>query len=407
MKATNLFFNKAGSIFLIMLLIYHTTNAQLKLYSNGNLSIGSIIQPPPNVELQILGNTVFSKMAGVTTSSAYIKGLNLFSTDSLPDYSWWGDTLTGIFHPTVKTLAFTNSGLETMRLTSANNMLIGSTTDNGDRVQVTGSLNTNPLDIYSNFASGSSGYSGINWLNDTNIKAWTVKYNNVDKFYVYGNGQAYSYGWNTMSDSNLKENIHGIQNALDKVLKLQGVTYNLKQSSSTVNSSGQIISYPSSLKMGLIAQAVERVAPEVVTTTSDGLKTVAYGNLVGLLIEAIKQEDAKLTGLQYKLDSTIAANQSAINKLRTDTNSQAKLYSCKTCSSKDNTNIHCYIPALSNEARLLVFNMNGALEKAIIINGKEEQYISFRDMHLSSGMYYYSLVVDGDEIGTQKIILAE
>jgi hypothetical protein len=194
---------------------------------------------------------------------------------------------------------------------------------------------------------------------------------------------------------------------LDKVLKLQGVTYNLKQSSSTVNSSGQIISYPSSLKMGLIAQAVERVAPEVVTTTSDGLKTVAYGNLVGLLIEAIKQEDAKLTGLQYKLDSTIAANQSAINKLRTDTNSQAKLYSCKTCSSKDNTNIHCYIPALSNEARLLVFNMNGALEKAIIINGKEEQYISFRDMHLSSGMYYYSLVVDGDEIGTQKIILAE
>jgi hypothetical protein len=396
-------------IFLFM--CNYRASAQLKLYSNGNLSIGSIIQPPTNAELQIVGNTVISKNSGTINSAAYIKGLNMFSTDSIPDYSWWGDTLTGIFHPALRTTAFTNAGLETMRLSSANNILIGSKSDNGDRFQLTGSLNTNPLDIYSNFSSGSSGYSGINWVNDTNIKAWTVKYNSLDKFYVYGNGQAYSYGWNTMSDSTLKENIRGIQCALDKVLKLQGVTYNLKQSSVTVSSSGKIISYPSSAKMGLIAQAVERVVPEVVTTTSDGLKTVAYGNLVGLLIEAIKQEDTKVTKLQHELDSTIIVNQHAINasgnNVGTDKSSQAKLYPCKSCPSKDNTTIHCYIPSISSEATLLVFDMNGALKKSIAIKGREEQYVSFNDMQLSSGMYYYSLVVDGDEIGTQKIIFAE
>ncbi len=281
--------------------------SQLKLYSNGNLSIGSITQPPPNAELQVIGNTVFSQNIGAIASSAYIKGLNNFSTDSLPDYSWRGDTLTGIFHPALNILAFSNTGRESMRLSSSNNLLIGSIADNGDRLQITGGLNTNPLDIYSN-STIATGYSGINWLNDTNTKAWDVKYNNADKFYVYGNGQAYSFGWNTMSDSTLKENIHAIPNALNKVLKLQGVTYNLKQSTETADISNKIITHPSPVKMGLVAQSVERVVPEVVTTTGDGLKTVAYGNLVGLLIEAIKEEDAKVNYLQHRLDSCISAN---------------------------------------------------------------------------------------------------
>jgi hypothetical protein len=302
MKIFSLFYKATSPLLLIMVLpfICLTASAQLKLYSNGNLSIGSITQPPPNTELEVIGNTLFSHNTGTISSSAYIRGLNIFSTDSLPDYTWWGDTLTGILHPSIDVFAFTNTGRETMRLSPANNLLIGSTTDNGDRVQVTGGLNSNPLDIYSNY-NISSGYSGINWLNDTNTKAWDVKYNTRDEFYVYGNGQAYSYGWNTLSDSTLKDNVYPIKNALDKVLKLQGVTYNLKQPSTA--------STPSSAKMGLIAQAVERVAPEVVTTTDDGLKTVAYGNLVGLLIEAIKQEDAKVTALQQRLDSCISINQ--------------------------------------------------------------------------------------------------
>ncbi len=231
MRPTNLFTlkNAAHLLLLMLLSISGNISAQLKLYSNGNISIGSITQPPPNAELQVIGNSVFSQNTGATISSASIKGLNAFSTDSLPDYSWRGDTLTGIFHPALNILAFSNTGRESMRLSSSNNLLIGSTSDNGDRLQITGSLNSNPFDIFSN-CTITGNYSGTNWLNDTNTKAWTVKYNNADKFYVYGNGQAYSFGWNTMSDSTLKENVHLIPNALDKVLKLQGVTYNLKQS---------------------------------------------------------------------------------------------------------------------------------------------------------------------------------
>jgi len=48
----------------------------------------------------------------------------------------------------------------------------------------------------------------------------------------------------------------------------------------------------------VIAQEVEKVLPEVVTTTEDGTKTVAYGNLVGLLIESIKELKAEVEELK-------------------------------------------------------------------------------------------------------------
>ncbi len=90
MKISNLHYNKillAG--FAAVVLFNCTSTAQFKLYSTGNLSIGSITPPPANAELQVIGNSLFSKSTGAIVSSPYIKASNIFSTDSLPDYSWW------------------------------------------------------------------------------------------------------------------------------------------------------------------------------------------------------------------------------------------------------------------------------------------------------------------------------
>lgn len=75
------------------------------------------------------------------------------------------------------------------------------------------------------------------------------------------------------SDIRLKTNIEKIENALDKVCQLNGYTYDMNNKRST----------------GVIAQEVEKVLPEVVQDREDGYKTVAYGNMIGLLIEAIKE----------------------------------------------------------------------------------------------------------------------
>ena len=49
---------------------------------------------------------------------------------------------------------------------------------------------------------------------------------------------------------------------------------------------------------GVVAQEVEKVLPEVVMTNDEDIKTVAYGNMVGLLIEAIKEQQNEIERLR-------------------------------------------------------------------------------------------------------------
>jgi hypothetical protein len=84
------------------------------------------------------------------------------------------------------------------------------------------------------------------------------------------------------SDEKLKENIYTIENALEKVKNLRGVEYDRKDSGEH--------------QIGVIAQEVERIIPEVVY--GDETKSVAYGNLVGLLIEAIKEQQKEIDELK-------------------------------------------------------------------------------------------------------------
>ena len=53
--------------------------------------------------------------------------------------------------------------------------------------------------------------------------------------------------------------------------------------------------------VGVIAQEMEQVLPEVVTTNDRGLKTVSYGNIVGVLIEAIKEQQNEINNIKKYL----------------------------------------------------------------------------------------------------------
>jgi hypothetical protein len=91
------------------------------------------------------------------------------------------------------------------------------------------------------------------------------------------NGTIYASGDVIMfSDERKKTHIEAIPNALEKVLQLRGVTFNKLDDDNRRHS-------------GVIAQEVEKVLPEVVYTAEDDTKSVAYGNMIGLLIEAIKE----------------------------------------------------------------------------------------------------------------------
>jgi ethanolamine utilization protein EutQ (cupin superfamily) len=87
------------------------------------------------------------------------------------------------------------------------------------------------------------------------------------------------------SDERLKENVQTIEGALDKVSQMRGVTYNYK---SELNDGQR--------GTGVIAQEMQQVMPEVVEEGQ--YLSVAYGNLVGVLIEAVKELQAEIKELK-------------------------------------------------------------------------------------------------------------
>lgn len=94
---------------------------------------------------------------------------------------------------------------------------------------------------------------------------------------MVGNVTAYS-------DVRLKSDISTISDALEKVSQMRGVYFTKDGNKNT----------------GVIAQEVQEVLPEVVIENSDGYLSVAYGNIVGVLIEAIKELKAEIETLKNK-----------------------------------------------------------------------------------------------------------
>jgi hypothetical protein len=92
------------------------------------------------------------------------------------------------------------------------------------------------------------------------------------------------------SDKNLKTNITPIENALDKVLSLEGVEFDFI--------SGVNCGYLKKHQIGLIAQDVKKVIPEVVGKNNDGSLGVSYQHLVAVLIEAIKEQQKEIEELK-------------------------------------------------------------------------------------------------------------
>ena len=106
---------------------------------------------------------------------------------------------------------------------------------------------------------------------------------------VVAAGTMTAANFNTTSDRNTKKDIKPIENALEKVQQLGGYSFTFKATDQKSS--------------GVIAQEVQKVMPELVQEGDEGHLTVQYGNMVGLLIEAIKEQQAQIDELKDKLNS--------------------------------------------------------------------------------------------------------
>ena len=129
---------------------------------------------------------------------------------------------------------------------------------------------------------------GLDPDNVLRIGGWSASSNRLvmdmsGNLTMAGNVTAYS-------DVRLKENIEVITDALDKVNQIRGVTFTRNDHEDKERRHA-----------GVIAQEVELVLPEVVSTDNEGIKNVAYGNMVGLLIEAIKEQQKQIDELKIEI----------------------------------------------------------------------------------------------------------
>ena len=96
--------------------------------------------------------------------------------------------------------------------------------------------------------------------------------------------------WSTYSSRRWKTNVHEIKNAVEKVLKLRGVSFNWKKDNKK--------------DIGLIAEEVGEVFPEIVAYEENGIdaKGIDYSRLVAVLIEAVKEQQKEIEALKKMLD---------------------------------------------------------------------------------------------------------
>jgi hypothetical protein len=116
----------------------------------------------------------------------------------------------------------------------------------------------------------------------------TFKGGLLTKGNLNGEGDATFSGTVTAnSDRRLKTDIEPLKNSLEKILAIQGVSYRLKDPKRHDKK-----------HIGVIAQDVEKSFPELVLTGDNGLKSVAYQNLVAPLIEAVREQNQQIKTLQ-------------------------------------------------------------------------------------------------------------
>jgi hypothetical protein len=135
--------------------------------------------------------------------------------------------------------------------------------------------------LYATYATYN--YPFLNTFGAANISTLgNLKFNTVMSPSFTGNYDTTTlFNTGTSSDKRIKTDIVPIRNAMEKIRRLRGVSYRLKENDAR--------------HFGFIAQEVETVVPEVVV--SEDLKRMYYGDLVGLLIEGVKELKARLEAL--------------------------------------------------------------------------------------------------------------
>ncbi|WP_046755050.1 tail fiber domain-containing protein [Kordia jejudonensis] len=273
----------------------------------------------------------------------------------------------------------------------------------GVRARVTGSSNGSTY--------GVQGFIGSIVSNPTGFGAaiYGSSPTTTNRFAGYFNGNVTVTGTFTASDRKLKENIQNEENVLDKLAQLDAVTYTFKENDH--------LNLPSEVQHGFIAQNIEEVFPELVTTINRPIigkdekeagtfeyKAVNYVGLISILTSSLNEMNEKVASLENELEAL--KNGNAIEKKGTVEGLEDVGFSMdqnRPNPFTSRTVINYTLPS-STEATISVFDMTGKFIRDYNISGEKGQ-VSINSNEIGRGMFIYSLTSNGEIKVTRKMII--
>jgi Chaperone of endosialidase len=195
------------------------------------------------------------------------------------------------------------------------------------------------------------------------------------------------------SDQRLKERINPIEGALDKISSIDGVSYYFN------TNSFQSRAFPKGEQIGVLAQQIQKIYPNLVSEDSEGYLSVDYLSLIPLLIEGIKELNQQIVELkaesthekevQLSLQEEELVKNSYLQNLPNPFNETVKF--------------EYRIPSYVKSAHINFYDLSGKSIGGLEVSNRGEGSV-VTELTLEPGLYIYALVLDGKPIITKKMI---
>ena len=240
-------------------------------------------------------------------------------------------------------------------------------------------------------------------------------------FYVTASGQVYARnGYVQSSDLRFKENVTPLTSVLGKIDSLKGVSFSYKSQDVEAGRSS-VNSAAAQQRIGLLAQDVEKVFPEAVVTLEDGSKGVYYGDLVGVLVEAVKElkdslevqnEKTNLLMQQVNLLAATRLSQGAAYaptetlSLDDEIKTEASLSQNVPNPFSGETRIDYVLPDGVTNASIAVYDFQGVQVRKIDLSDSHG-YVLVDLSGMQAGLYIYSLIADGNIVASKMMALED
>jgi hypothetical protein len=240
------------------------------------------------------------------------------------------------------------------------------------------------------------------------------------------NGQIRVQGTIIGSDARLKTNIKPLNLSLNNLRKLNGKVYNkinvpytvfkdsltdeLKIKTIQQQEADKTKYLKSETEFGLLAQELNTVYPELVSTDESGIMSINYIGLIPVLIESIKEQQLQIDDLTKRLNGTTGSTlgkTSLLPKANENKVSEHQLLQNIPNPFTQTTEITCVLADGVTNAMINIYDLQGTEIKSFGLRGNGKQTITVQGTEFRAGMYYYTLIVNGQEVDTKRMILTK